>query len=106
MITKETALKVYNCYQQLGEIEKLQNDMREEINEAREKAKNKTQPLLEKHFTRHGKGLQLGFPDEYDDSMRVFNISPELGLSVMDEQKAKLQNDMRELEAICKLELN
>lgn len=38
--------------------------------------------------------------------MQIFDISPELALSVMDEQKSKLEKDIRELEAIAKLELS
>ena len=38
--------------------------------------------------------------------MRVFNISPAIGVKVMDEQCEKLEKDLRELETIARLELS
>lgn len=37
MITKDTAREIYNCYQQIEEIDNIKNDMVEEIERARKK---------------------------------------------------------------------
>lgn len=107
MITKETARRIYNCYQQIEEIDKLKGKMLVEIEKAREsEEKNNGKPIPENSFGRFGKGMQLGVPNGYSSSMRVFNISPSIGLKVMDEQRERLEKDMRELETIAKLELS
>jgi hypothetical protein len=106
MITKETARRIYNCYQQIEEIDKLKEEMLTEIEKVREnEEKNNDKPIPESSFGRFGKGMQLGVPDGLHSSMRVFNISPTIGLKVMDEQREKLEKDMRELETIARLEL-
>lgn len=106
MITKETARRIYNCYQQIEEIKKLKEDMLTEIERAREREENNREPIPESSFGRFGKGMQLGVPNGCTSSMRVFNISPTIGLKVMDEQREKLEKDMRELETIARLELS
>ena len=37
--------------------------------------------------------------------MRIFNISPELGIKVMDEQRKTLEKEMETLEAIANVEM-
>ena len=37
MITKETAREIYNCYQQIEEIDKLKDDMLKEIERIKKK---------------------------------------------------------------------
>ena len=109
MISKETSRKIYNCYQQIEAIEKTKSDILEEIERIRKKEidiQNET-PIPENNFGRYGKGLQMGIPDRDSSfsSMRIYNISPELGISVMDEQAKKLNRDLRELETIARLEM-
>lgn len=109
MITKETARRIFNCYQQIEEIDKLKKEMLEEVEKQREAKKNRdfSEPIPENSFGRFGKGLQLGVPTGSSmSSMRIFGISPEIGLLVMDEQREKLERDLRELETIAKLELS
>ena len=106
MITKETARRIYNCYQQIEEIKKLKEDMLTEIERVREREEKNREPIPESSFGRFGNGMQLGVPDGLHSSMRVFNISPTIGLKVMDEQREKLEKDMRELETIARLELS
>lgn len=50
--------------------------------------------------------MQLGVPNNGMSSMRIFGISPEIGFLVMEEQRNKLERDLRELETIAKLELS
>lgn len=108
MITKETARRIFNCHQQIEEIDKLKKEMLEEVENQREREKNRdlSEPIPENSFGRFGKGMQLGVPNNCMSSMRIFGISPEIGLLVMEEQRNKLERDLRELETIAKLELS
>lgn len=108
MITKETAREIYNCYQQIEEIDKIKSDMVEEIEKARKREEEKNGPIPENggSFGKYGKGMQLGIPDGCCSSMRIFSISPTIGLMVMDEQKSNLEKRLRELETIAKLEMS
>lgn len=109
MITKETARRIFNCHQQIEEIDKLKKEMLAEVEKQLEAEKNRghSEPIPESQFGRFGKGMQLGVPTGSSmSSMRIFGISPQIGLLVMDEQRQKLQRDLRELETIVKLELS
>lgn len=114
MITKETARQIYNCYSQMEAIDNLKKEMLDEILRIREKRKEAKksfeEPIPEKdgYFGRFGRGCQLGVPNGSSSlsSMRIFNISPELAISVMDEQKEVLIRKMRDLEAIANLEMS
>lgn len=106
MITKETARRIYNCYQQIEEIDRLKKEMLEEVEKARKRYAESHEPIPDSPFGRFGKGMQLGIPDGISSSMRVFNISPAIGVKVMDEQREKLEKDLRELETIARLELS
>lgn len=108
MITKETAREIYNCYQQIEEIDKIKSDMVEEIEKARKREEEKAGLIPEKDnsFGKYGKGMQLGVPDGSFSSMRIFSISPTIGVMVMDEQRNNLEKRLRELETIAKLEMS
>lgn len=107
MITKETARQIYNCHQQLEEIAKIKEDMLNEVERVRENEKKDNNPIPEKEssFGKYGKGMQLGVPDGSHCSMRIFNVSPEVAVQVMDEQKQFLKRKLNELEVIAKIEL-
>lgn len=108
MITKDTARQIYNCHQQIEEIGKIKSDMCKEIEKARERAANDHRPIAENEssFGKYGKGMQLGIPDGICSSMRVFNISPEIAIHVMDEQEEVLKRRLQELKTIAKIELD
>lgn len=106
MITKETARRIYNCYQQIETIDKLKAEMLEEVEKVRKREQENSDPIPENSFGRFGKGMQLGIPDGMSSSMRIYNISPEIALQVMDGQSEKLKRDLRELETIARLELS
>lgn len=108
MITKETARRIFNCHQQIEEIDKLKKEMLEEVKNQRDREKNRdlSEPIPQNSFGRFGKGMQLGVPHNGMSSMRIFGISPEIGILVMEEQRNKLERDLRELETIAKLELS
>lgn len=107
MITKETARQIYNCHQQLEEIANIKEDMRNEVERVREQEKKDDRPISERDcsFGKYGKGMQLGVPGDFSSSMRIFNISPEIAIKVMDEQEEALKRKLNELEAIAKIEL-
>ena len=107
MITKETARQIYNCHQQIEEIGKIKSDMCEEVEKAGERAAKDPRPIAENEtsFGKYGKGMQLGVPDGICSSMRIFNISPEIAIQVMDEQVEVLKKRLQELKAIAKIEL-
>ena len=110
MITKETAREIYNCYQQIEEIDKLKDDMLKEIERIKKKKEEDKNPIPTRNdnsFDRYGKGMQLGIPDSNGySSMRIFSISPSIGLIIMDEQRSNLEKRLRELETIAKLEMS
>ena len=105
MITKETAREIYNCYQQIEEIDKIKSDMVSEIEKAREKEKKEDGPIPENggSFGKYGKGMQLGIPDGGFSSMRIFSISPTIGSMVMDEQKSNLEKKVERVRDYCKI---
>lgn len=110
MITKDTARDIYNCYSQLDAIDKLKEEMLGEIKRIRKQHEDFTKkgtpiPETDNSFGRFGRGCQLGIPDGTGTSMRLYNISPELAISIIDEQKEVLKRKLMELEAIVKLEM-
>lgn len=105
MITKETARRIYNCYQQIEEIDRLKKEMLEEVEKAMKREAESHEPIPDSPYGRFGKGMQLGVPDGVCSSMRIFNISPSIGVKVMDEQLDKLKNELIDLETIARLEL-
>lgn len=105
MITKETARRIYNCYQQIEEIDSLKKEMLEEVEKARKREAESHESIPDSPYGRFGKGMQLGVPDGVCSSMRIFNISPSIGVKVMDEQRDKLEKKLIDLETIARLEL-
>lgn len=90
----------------MEEIDNLKKEMLKEVNKQRERAKEKSEPIPQNSFGRFGHGMQLGVPNGSSmSSMRIFNISPEIGISVMDKQRESLEKELCELETIAKLEL-
>lgn len=63
MITKETARRIYNCYQQIEEIDRLKKEMLEEVEKTRKREAESHEPIPDSPFGRFGKGMQLGIPD-------------------------------------------
>ena len=111
MITKETARQIFNCYSQMEAIEKLKKDMAEEVQKVREREEKRKmekpfeEPIPEGSFGKFGKGMQLGIPEGIGHSMRIFNISPELAIKVMDEHLETLKKEMDTLEAVANVEM-
>lgn len=112
MITKETARQIYNCYSQMEAIEKLKKEMADEVQKVREREEKRKQekpfeePIPENDFGRFGKGINLGVPNGFSSSWRIFNISPEVAISVMDAHLQQLQKEMETLRAIANVEMS
>ena len=117
MITKETARQIYNCYLQLENITHLREEMIKEVEKVRKEEQeylennagtSKPIPENESTFGKFGKGMQLGVPDDYGRcaSMRLFNISPEVCISVMEAHEKDIKRRLEVLESIAKLELH
>jgi len=79
--------------------------MLEEVEKAMKCEAESHEPIPDSPYGRFGKGMQLGVPDGVCSSMRIFNISPSIGVKVMDEQQDKLKNELIDLETIARLEL-
>lgn len=107
MITKDTARRIYNCHQQIEEIDKLKKEMLKEVTKQREylEKRDNSKPIPESSFGRFGHGMQLGVPDSVGSSMRIYNISPEIGIGVMEAQREALEKELQTLKALASLEL-
>ena len=105
MITKETARRIYNCYRQIEGIDRLKKEMLEDVEKAMKREAESHEPIPDSPYGRFGKGMQLGVPDGVCSSMRIFNISPSIGVKVMDEQRDKLEKKLIDLGTIARLEL-
>ena len=79
--------------------------MLEEVEKAMKREAESHEPIPDSPYGRFGKGMQLGVPDGISSSMRIFNISPGIGVKVMDEQRDKLEKKLIDLETIARLEL-
>jgi|ERR1700760_1823036 len=99
MITKETCVKIYNCYEQIENGKKLMQDMAEVV----KKDAEKKSPTLSNAFGERI-GLQLGVPSG-SDGHRLYGISTELGVKVIEEHVQKNEQRLKELMAIAKIEL-
>ena len=69
MITKETAMKIYNCHQQIGKIDAIKADMLAEVEKQRERASQSDKPLSDNPFGKYGTGLQIGVPNGLSSSI-------------------------------------
>lgn len=96
MITKETCVKIWNCWNEIDNANELISSLNKGIKET-------NTPTIHNAFGERV-GLQLGIPSG-SDSRRLYNVPLELSIKIIlahiEEQKRKL----RELEAICLIEL-
>jgi len=100
MITKETCVKIWNCWQQIDNSETLLKNMAEKLI----KDKEKTPPTLHNAFGENV-GLQLGIPSG-NETYRLYNINLELSTKVIETHIEEQKRKLKELEAICKIELH
>lgn len=101
-LTKETAVKIYNCYQQIEQCDKFKKDVTELIERQKAQDEKRDEPISVNSYTRYGRGCQMGIVENgMSASMRIFDISHELALLVIDEHRKKLVQDLDELQQIA-----
>ena len=101
-LTKETSLRIYNCFQQIDACDKFKKEVTELIDQQKKKADECNEPIPANAYTRYGRGCQMGIPDGGSTtSMTIFGISHELALLVIDEHRKKLVQDLEELQRIA-----
>lgn len=99
MITKETCVKIYNCYSEIENGKKLISDMAKLVKEDKEKA----EPTLYNAFGER-KGLQLGVPSG-SSSHQLYGVSITLGVKIIEDHIKQNEERLIELMAIAKIEL-
>lgn len=96
MITKETAQKIWSCHDGIERSDKLMADMKDELE------KTGDERLIDA-FGRK-KGLELGVPCG-DDGHRIFNVRIDLAIQVIESHTEEQEAELKELEAIVKIEM-
>lgn len=100
MISVTTAARIWKCYREILTAEKLLDDM------DKEKSDNEPDPhapRLKDAFGRE-RDLQLGVPSG-DDCHRLFDVSPELALSVIRAHIAEKQAELVRLNEMARIEV-
>jgi len=98
MITKETAIKIWNCYNEIESAEKVKADM----NESKLKYPEE-QPSLRNAFGERS-GLQLGVPSG-SDSHRMFSVKAELALKIVEQHILDQKTRLEELNKVALREI-
>lgn len=97
MITKDTARKIYNCHHEIEKAGELLKEMKTEISKT-------GKPELTNAFGEK-KGLQLGVPSS-NSSQTLYDVPPELAYDVIAAHIRQKDQQLKELMAIAKIELN
>lgn len=102
-LTKETSLKIYNCYQQIEACDKFKKEVVERIESQKELAEKRDEPIPVNSFTHFGRGCQMGIPSTGSStaSMSIYDISHELALLVIDAHRKTLVQKLDELQRIA-----
>lgn len=98
MITKATAAKIWNAYQEIDNAKKLLADI-EEVNQKQAREQN---PRDERGGLR---GYEMGVPSG-DYSHRIFQVRPDLGNMIILEHIKDKEKELVELEVLARQELN
>lgn len=99
MITKETAVKIWNCYNEIEKAEKLLEEMKEQL----KRIPADEIPTFRNAFGEHI-GLQLGVPSG-PASHTLYGVNRELGLKIIETHITEKKNKLNELSIVCKKEL-
>lgn len=100
MITKETCVKIWNCWNEIDSAKKLIEGMAESLNEDKERRA----PTIHNAFGERC-GLELGVPSG-PASHRIYGVSTTLGVKVIEQHIADQERRLEELMAIAKIELS
>jgi len=98
MITKETAVKIWNCYNEIESAETLIKDMLKSLKEKPDEA-----PSLRNAFGERC-GLELGVPSG-QNTHRLFGVNTELGVKIIQKHIEEKTQRLEELKAIASLEM-
>lgn len=98
MITKETAVKIWNCYNEIENAEKIMADLAE----SSKKSLDEPPSLINAFGERCG--LQLGVPYG-SDSHRIFGVNFEMSIKIIQQHIDEKNRRLEELKAIATLEL-
>lgn len=98
MISKETAVKIWNCYNEIESAENLLSEMAKSLTELPDEP-----PSLRNAFGERC-GLELGVPMG-GGSQRIFGVKTEMGVKIINNHIREKQEKLEELKAIAILEL-
>jgi hypothetical protein len=98
MITKETAVKIWNCYNEIENAEKIISDLAESTKKSPEEPPSLTNAFGERT------GLQLGVPSG-SNSHRLFGVNLEMSIKIIQKHIDEKNQRLEELKAIALLEL-
>lgn len=99
MISKETCVKIWNCYNEIDKAEKIIKDMAETLADDEEK----NTPTLNNVFGEQ-RGLQLGVPSG-SSSYTLFGVNVELSVKIIEKHVEEKKRRLEELMAIAQIEL-
>lgn len=98
MINQETAARIYKCHSEINNAEKLLESAAAQL----EKEQNHSSFSSE---VKEGRHLQLSWPSFGNDfSYRLYDVSVELGISVIRSHIAKQKSKLVELNEIAAIE--
>jgi demethoxyubiquinone hydroxylase (CLK1/Coq7/Cat5 family) len=98
MITKETAVKIWHCYNEIESAEKILTDLAESLKKSPDEA-----PTLSNAFGERC-GLQLGVPSG-NAGQRIFGVNTEMGVKVIEQHIQDKKKRLEEFRAIAHLEM-
>jgi len=95
MITKEVARKIYNCYTEIEQGEKMIETLKESINEQGEYE-------LKEDWTGHKRGLNLNIPSgNSTGSYSVHEVPLKVGLDTIKIHIENQKTELKKLKEIC-----
>lgn len=100
MISKETCVKIWNCWNEIDSAKKLIEGMAEAIKEDKEKRP----PTIHNAFGERC-GLELGVPVGRDGH-RIYGVNTSLGIKIIEQHISDQERRLDELMAIAKIELS
>jgi len=100
MITKEVARKIYNCYTEIEQGEKMIETLKQSINEQGEYE-------LKEDWTGRKRGLNLNIPSgESSGSYSVHQVPLKVGLDAIKTHIENQKIELDKLKAICETQLS
>jgi len=99
MISKEVAAKIWDCYQQIEQGQKMLKTLKESINEQGEFE-------LAKDWTGQKRGLELHIPcGNSSGSYSIEKVPLEVGLEVIKNHIKNSKAELKKLKTLCKTQL-